>query len=460
MGNTLGFIAHNVQRLRRIIMSTFTIAIVGLAIVITAIITSVIIKQCDRLERHESISPEITELDCDGDSKELDYPSTIKLRDVNELLVENILAEDIVFRRPSLIDEKEYREIVLDRNGMLVQHTGQALVTANQTTYTISQLNKMAPNGLFTGSVPLSDISNYKNGLASSVKYSSKGVLTHNGFVPLDSSQIAHVSPMAITAVTMQGAAIITGQYHLVQLRKALEQNTHEIGELKDLHEKEVIGKLLYCRSRLLEIAKRQTCDSSDITDIRNCAHDAGQILHEYKLRYDDAYKVKEEFYFDGVQSDKAIAEFNRLVNKERYLQQVCLLAERVLVEAKLVEYASRCKMDISDSEIQELYRELADINQNGYTRHIEEGIEKECEHIRKKASKILEQGYSGLWIMKHLGEPERLMTPINDTIDGFFSDYETIAINNYGQGADQQKKEVLLMIDEETGDTRLFEAA
>ena len=221
-----------------------------------------------------------------------------------------------------------------------------------------------------------------------------------------------------------------------------------------------MIGKLLYCRSKLLEIVRRQSCDLNDLSEIGNCARDAGQIFHEYKLRHEDARKAKEDYYFDGVHSDRAISEFNKLVSKERYLQQVCLFADRIMKEAKIVEYATRCKMDITDSKIRELYRELWDDAQNGYTSQVSKSIEKECDHIKRKASKILDQGYSGVWPWKQLGEQERLMVPIHHTVEGIINDFDTIALENYGQRIDKQKKEVLLMIDEKTGETKLFEAA
>lgn len=443
-------------------MNTYTIAMIGLAIVVTAIITSVLQRhRCNsKMEHIVSNNTEETELNKSCDDRAIDVPATVNLRDVNELLLENVLGENIVFKRPDITDDKEYREIVLDRNGMIVQHTGQALVTANQTTYTLSQLNKIAPNGLFTGSVPISDISIYKDGLASSVKYSSKGVLTHNGFVPLDSSQIAHVSPMAITAVTMQGAAIISGQYYLVQIKRELEGFQKKIEELKDLHEKEACGRLLNCRARLLEILNKQYCDSSDIQEIRGIAKTAGDILNQYWLRYNDALKIMEDYYFDGVRSDRAIAEFNNRVKHVSYLRQICLIADRTVMEAKYVEYVTRSKMDASDLALFDLSREIENLYCNSFTSQVKAEEEDEFDHIYKKASKILEQGYSGLWLWKSSGEQERLMIPIDETMKEMKKDYEVIALDNYKNRVNQQKKDVLLMIDEKTGEIKMFEAA
>ena len=425
-------------------MNAYMIAIIGMAILATAIITSVL-QRCRSMRKQEQSN---------------DVPETVNLGDVNELLLGNVMGEDIVLKRAEIADDKEYKEIVLDQNGMLIQHTGQALVTTSQTTYTLSQLNKIAPNGLFTGSVPISDLSMYKNGLASSVKYSSKGVLTHNGFVPIDSSQIAHVSPIAKAAVTMQVAAIISGQYYLVQIKRELEGFQKKIEELKDLHEKEACGKLLNCRARLLEILNKHYCDASDNNEIRNIAKTAGDILNQYWLRYKDAYKNMDEYYFDGVRSDNAIAEFNKRVKQVSYLRQICLIADRTVMEAKYVEYVTRSKIDASDMALFDLSREIDNLYYNSFTSQAKARTEEDSNHIHKKALKILEQGYSGLWLWKASGEQERLIEPIDEAINEMKKDYEVIALDKYKNHINQPQMDVLFMIDEKTGETKLFEVA
>ena len=159
-----------------------------------------------------------------------------------------------------------------------------------------------------------------------------------------------------------------------------------DIQELKEMHEAEKRGTLTHCRNRLMEISQKEHCSQADINEIRNLANDVGKILEEYKDRYYTAKKEAEKYWFSHGTVNNAIDEYNRRLHKMRYLLQVCMVADRIIDEARLTEFVVLSKIDVNDPELHDAYRLMEEHYRDGFNAHVIQDADKISDYMINKA--------------------------------------------------------------------------
>lgn len=295
--------------------------------------------------------------------------STIKPSEVHKIILQNSLGQELTFNRLNELTEAKYREVSIPGTGNVIQHAGQGAGSI----YTLKQLGSLANKELYTSPLKMSQLHDYGGGKFSSVIWGPNGKITaHEGFEAFDAAKVlSGINPVMITMVAMQGMAIVSGQYFLKQINSSLQSIGRDIQELKEIHEAEKRGVLIHCRKRLMEISQMEHCSQVEINEIRNLANDAGKILEEYKDRYYKAKKNAENYWYSSGFVDNAIKEYNDRLSKMRYLLQVCMIADRIIDEARLTEFVVRSKMDVNDPALHDVYRLMEENYKDGFNAHI-----------------------------------------------------------------------------------------
>ena len=394
----------------------------------------------------------------------LDDSTIVPFEKVDEIVLADSFKNEIVFKKANEIQETTYREIAVSGAGKAMQHVGQGATPIFQQHYTRQQLQKLAgETGLFTSSVPVDELSRYKSGinegLISSVKYEKGGVTKHQGFIELNAANFTGISPIAVAGIAMQGMAIISGQYYLKQIAKGLNNLQTSIDELKAIHEDEKIGILKSARERLQEISEMTYCSNVELNEIRSWAKEVRMVLGEYKSRYLNAYKKVQGYWFDGFFSDGAVKEYNKRITDMRYLLQVCMIADRILDEALLTEFVVRRKMDANDPALADIYKQMDKHYHEGFNANLAENYDKYFGNLDTKGQRISDAGVEGLF---YSGEAmEEMLKPVRKNLSGMENDFERITLNSRRviEGANANK-EILMLIDDKTGEIKMFEPA
>ena len=278
-------------------------------------------------------------------------------------------------------------EVNISGAGSVLQHAGQGAGNI----YTLKQLGNITGKELYTHPQARSMLHEYGgigSGNYSSTFWGSDGkIVAHEGYRAFDASKaLAGVSPVMITMVAMQGMAIISGQYFLKQINSSMQALAKDIQELKEIHESEKRGTLTHCRKRLMEISQMQYCSEVDLNEIRSIANDAGKILEEYKERYYAAKRDAEKYWYSSGMVNKAMKEYNNKLYKMRYLLQVCMVADRIVDEARLTEFVVRQRININDPAIKDVYNRMEENYRNGFNAHILEEANEISEYMINKS--------------------------------------------------------------------------
>ena len=439
-------------------MEITTIAIIGLVIAVIALSLALISNRKANIDDAEKSSKNETTGIVLSDS------SVLSLADVDELILSDALGQEITFKRPEELSNIEYKEITVSGKGKALQHVGQSSMPVAQQIYTRQQLQKLANDtGLFTSSVKVADLSQYKSGvnteLYSSVKYGKGGVQNHQGFKAINAADVTGISPVAIAGIVMQGMAIVSGQYYLKQISDGLNKLNASVEELKAIHESETSSILMNCRERLMQISQMNTGSDVELNEIRNLANKAREILGQYKMRYMAAYKKVQGYWFNGGISQNAINTYNDLITKMRYLLQVCVIADRIIDEALLTEFVTRRKININDPTLEDIYSQMDEHYHNGFNSNLCEHYDDYFGNLKVKAKRIRDAGLAGA--LYSAEAKEEMLKPVNSNLYGMRKDVERISLSAHQMVEEaNEEKEILMMIDEKTGEVRMFEPA
>lgn len=388
-------------------MTNSNLLIIGLLIIIIILLIVVLMKKTtgnpasERSDNRLAKTP--NDLQPSSNSNEL------QLSSVDEIILQNSLGQEITFSRPSELNETKYIEVDIHGTGNIIQHVGQGAVDV----YTLQEINSIAGTELYTSPIPLSELVenySYKDGTLSSIHFKGKST-PHQGYSPFDSSSLAGIKPAIITAAAMQGMAVISGQYYLKQINKSLKALGKEIEELKEIHESNARGTLRHCRKRLMQITQMQHCSETDIMEIRDLANKAGIILEQYRDRYETALKEVENYRFEAFLVDTAIKEYNGKVAKLRYLLQVCMVADRIVDEARLAEFVTRRKTDMNDPKIEDVFNLMEENYHNGFNAQMRMQSSELAQMVKDKGRYIIDCTIDPLPNMK-------LLDPINKSAE------------------------------------------
>lgn len=393
-------------------MGISNIVIVGLLVIIIILLIVILMRRPNDSQRTDSNNSGATK-------KEEKISPTIEnkaisLSSVDEIVLQNSLGEELTFSRPSEISNTKYREVSINGTGNIVQSAGQGAVEIQ----TLNELSNIAGMELYTSEVSLEELLKnytYTDGKIASVQFRSAdgtGIRSHHGFEVFDSSSVAAIEPLLLTTVAMQGMAIVSGQYYLKQITKSLNKISKDIEELKEIHESNTRGTLRYCRKRLLEIIQMKHCSSTDLNEVRDIAGKAGEIMEQYRDRYESALREVENYKAESLFVDSAINDYNSKIAKLRYLLQVCMVADRIVDEARLAEFVIRRKIDVNDPQIEDVFNLMDEHYHNGFNAKIIEESEELTQRIRGKGKTIVKGSFA------FPSDYNKLLEPINSSAE------------------------------------------
>lgn len=393
-------------------MGISNLVIVGLLLIIIILLIVILMKRPNDSQRTDRNNSDVTKIE-EKISPTLDEKA-LSLSSVYEIVLQNSLGKELTFSRPAEVSNAKYREVKINGTGNIVQHVGQGAVEIQ----TLNELSNIAGMELYTSEVPLEDLLKnftYKDGKIASVQFRSAdgtGIRSHHGFDVFDSSTVAAIEPVLLTTVAMQGMAIVSGQYYLKQINKSLNKISKDIEELKEIHESNTRGTLRYCRKRLLEITQMRHCSDTDLMEVRDIAGKAGVILEQYRDRYMIALREVDNYEVRSFLIESAINEYNSRIIKMRYLLQVCMVADRIVDEARLAELVIRRKIDVNDPQIEDVFNLMDEHYHNGFNAKIIEESEELVQRVREKGKTIVKGSFA------FPSDYSKLLEPINSSAD------------------------------------------
>jgi hypothetical protein len=263
--------------------------------------------------------------------------------------------------------------------------------------HTISEINQLAQNGLFTATAPISELMKYTNGTYGSPVIGKGHVVRHAGFEKLDNPSTAVLlSPAAVVGAGMQAMAAISGQYYMHQISRQLSSIENKLDILVSYHHDEKIAMLLTIKESLKRITTKQYCDISDIFEIRNLSKDARNVFNEYNLRLqrmdiNDIINVKAR----KLNTQKSFKELSDSIDKhELELSiKVCYYADFLSYQCELAEIAARMKYNKNDDlVINEKMEQLETSYKGAFFMRVEKEIDRIFVPINKQAEKIIDE--------------------------------------------------------------------
>ena len=247
------------------------------------------------------------------------------------------------------LSTKKFQEITAHGTAIganLVQGIMPALAQAQ----TLAQIAQAAPNGLFTATAPLAELMKYSDGTIGSIVMKGGKIASHSGFQEI---ALSVANPAAVVGAGMQAMAMISGQYYMDKISKQLDGIEHGIERLIGFHHDANIGKLRSIENRMREIVGKKHVDEADIIALQTGIREADSVLMEYSTRLERLTKTGEltEVQVRALWSHlSAVKELKNLqANTEEhelyYSFQICLFANKLMLESKKAEFATRMKM-------------------------------------------------------------------------------------------------------------------
>lgn len=278
----------------------------------------------------------------------------LSLVEEKEIVVVNRSGQGLTLSRPdtkTALSTKQYQEITARGSAIganLIQGAMPALAEAQ----TLAQIAKAAPNGLYAATAPLSELMKYADGTVGSPVLSGSGISGHAGFQPIDLT--VALNPAVVVAAAMQAMAMISGQYYMVKISKQLDMINRSIQSLIDLHHDQNIGRLRSVENRMREIAGKKHVDDTDVIALQSGLGHAESVLMEYSTRL-------ERLAEPGKIADIPVRRMRSHLSAAKELQklraniegpgldllyscQICIYANRLMLESKKVEFATRLK--------------------------------------------------------------------------------------------------------------------
>lgn len=276
--------------------------------------------------------------------------------------------------------------------------TGQLLnVGLNQgrELLTFSELAKKAPNGLFTASTSIDNLTQFKDGSYSTMVRGANGqIQKHAGFVEVK-GVVGGVNIAHLVSVGMQAMSIASGMYYLHEIHNQLSNLNSNMEELLNFRNDDHIGKLKAINKVLTEISDKEIIRESDINQLRRQREVANEI---FESRFETYSRRKEQILGYEKNIEKQINQMNKdLV--------VAFQAKRLELAAEFIEILSLMKFGESSDYI----NQQIELFKNNYNNSILTRIDLEVLENRDRICNCLMQEYS---------DSSKNLEVLDDTLD------------------------------------------
>ena len=261
--------------------------------------------------------------------------------------------------------------------------TGQLLnlgLNISRELFTFSELAKKAPNGLFTASTNVENLTQFKDGSFSTMVRGANGqIQKHAGFTEVKG--VGGVSIANLVSVGMQAMSIVSGTYYLHEIHNQLSNLNNNMEELLNFRNDDHIGKLKAINKVLTEISNKEIIRESDFNQLRRQREVANEI---FESRFETYSRRKEQILGYKKNIEKQIDKMNKdLV--------VAFQAKILELAAEFIEILSLIKF----GELSDYINQQIEQFKNNYNDSILTRMELEVLGNRDRICDCLMQEYS-----------------------------------------------------------------
>jgi hypothetical protein len=321
--------------------------------------------------------------------------------------------------------------------------TGQLLnVGLNQgrELLTFSELAKKAPNGLFTASTSVDNLTQFKDGSYSTMVRGDNGqIQKHAGFVEVKG--VGGVNLAKLVSVGMQAMSIASGMYYLHEINTQLNSLNEKVNEIIRVRDDEQMGMLKSINKIIIEISNKEEVSDLDLAQLRRQREKASEI---FEARFETYNRRRKENLNTLKKIEKSILE----INKDTYL---LYQANRLELSAQLIEIFLYMKNNFSESYIKQQLKQFKSNYNNSFLSTLPEEIlvdrdrissifAKEITLVRSKnkhfkidhkipwfkgnpfeeIADVAVRGYEKIRINKLLKEKEKIVSKQNQQSEGY----------------------------------------
>lgn len=380
---------------------------------------------------------------------------SVIMSEIRELILQDDSGNQLSFQRPKNNPMATKYQEVLAEGTKAGGHIVQGALPVLGQAHTIAELQRMAPNGLFTATADKAVLSHFADGTYTTmVRDSGNHLVANAGFKEV--GQLSKVNPAVALGIGMQAMAAISGQYYMTQINGQLAEMSKNLDELIDMHHDEKMGILQNAQKRLAEITRRTIADESDIDEIRDIRNRIGEVYQEYETRLNREYDGTVEFSSDKWFVEKRVDSYSQLVDKLNFTMRICAEADKLRLQSEVAEIAVRMKVNARDPMLPELYEQLNDNFNNSLVKQLREHPEAVFRPIIDNGEKIVGDGKDLGFIDKDRDKLIQLITEKSkDTVELYSTADEKELAEQLIEEKDRSS-EILMMIDEK-GNQRVF---
>lgn len=275
--------------------------------------------------------------------------------------------------------------------------TGQLLnlgLNISRELLTFSELAKKAPNGLFTASTNVENLTQFKDGSFSTMVRGTNGqIQKHAGFTEVKG--VGGVSIANLVSVGMQAMSIVSGTYYLHEIHNQLSNLNNNMEELLNFRNDDHIGKLKAINKVLTEISNKEIIRESDFNQLRRQREGANEI---FESRFETYSRRKEQILGYKKNIEKQIDQMNK--------DLVVVFQAKILeLAAEFIEILSLIKFGESSDYINQQIEQF----KNNYNDSILTRIELEVLGNRDRICDCL---------MKEYSDSSENLEVLDDTLD------------------------------------------
>lgn len=246
--------------------------------------------------------------------------------------------------------------------------TGQLLnVGLNQgrELLTFSELAKKAPNGLFTASTSVDNLTQFKDGSYSTMVRGANGqIQKHAGFIEVK-GVVGGVNIADLVSVGMQAMSIVSGMYYLHEINTQLDFLNEKVNEIIRIRDDEHIGMLKSINKIIIEISNKEEVSDLDLAQLRRQREKASEI---FEARFETYQRRRKENLNSLKKIEKSILE----INKDAY---ILYQANRLELSAQLIEIFLYMKNNSSERYIKQQLKRFKSNYNNSFLSTLPEEI-------------------------------------------------------------------------------------
>ena len=231
---------------------------------------------------------------------------------------------------------------------------------------TFSELAKKAPNGLFTASTSVDNLTQFKDGSYSTMVRGMNGQIQKNaGFVEVK-GVVGGVNIASVVSVGMQAMSIASGMYYLHEINTQLNTLNEKVNEIIRVRDDEQIGMLKSINKIIIEISNKEEVSDLDLAQLRRQREKASEI---FEARFETYQRRRKENLNSLKKIEKSILE----INKDTY---ILYQANRLELSAQLIEiFLHMKKNNVSERYIKQQLKQFKNNYNNSFISTLPEEI-------------------------------------------------------------------------------------